>query len=684
MDENKFWNQIKEEKIKEFTYNELPENKTEGRVISANKEFLAISWKNGEIIVVDSSKSSKINDNFPKLKGPNSRILDLEFSPFNNNILASAYDDYSLLLFKISQERNSQILTYQKIPYKNHTKKVNLIDFSPVSEGIICSAASLGEILVWDVEKKDSKIELKADNDPTSVSWNPNGFLIGASTKYKNMFIFEHRIKEKVFKIEINEGKISSKFTWVDENKFVTTSWNNKKNSKMLKLWDIRNIENKEEIISMNISNNNIVVDPYIDKDNNLLYTIEKGGNSINIYNYNEGNFKRIKSTSLSKNFDCSILFDKKCLDYFKFEIDRFALYNNENICYVSFFKPNVEEFICPPYENNESLLLNEKSILGGNPESIQKISDSNDKEFNNKSIYFIKKRTEEFVIKGNNNTKKIIEKLHIKKDKSNEEKMKLIEDLKKEINEKDQIIKKNSESINNIKRESIQYKNKIEELNIKLNELEKKYEKKLDSKLEEIRQSIKNKIEKEIKKYKEKYKKKEENMKIKFDELSKIIKNLENRNDYINNNNNDSNNNNIIADNKGDFQSLIIDNIQNISKNKDYSYECTNISKLFTIINKGTNIAKIEIILKNNGNKTWPKNKTLLVFCRESEFSSDEIILLPQKPGEINTYNIIITNLQNINVGEYKNFLLFCIEDKSYGEIITFTIKIKDNELEN
>ena len=109
--------------------------------------------------------------------------------------------------------------------------------------------------------------------------------------------------------------------------------------------------------------------------------------------------------------------------------------------------------------------------------------------------------------------------------------------------------------------------------------------------------------------------------MKIKFDELSKIIKNLENKNDYINNNNNDSNNNNIIADNKGDFQSLIIDNIQNISKNKDYSYECTNISKLFTIINKGTNIAKIEIILKNNGNKTWPKNKTLLVFVENQNF---------------------------------------------------------------
>ena len=70
----------------------LSEEQTEGRLISVNEKYLAMSWKaNGLIVLVDSSKSKDIKTNSLYLKGNDSQILDLEFSSFYNNILASGH-----------------------------------------------------------------------------------------------------------------------------------------------------------------------------------------------------------------------------------------------------------------------------------------------------------------------------------------------------------------------------------------------------------------------------------------------------------------------------------------------------------------------------------------------------------------------------------------------------------------
>ena len=58
---------------------------------------------------------------------------------------------------------------------------------------------------------------------------------------------------------------------------------------------------------------------------------------------------------------------------------------------------------------------------------------------------------------------------------------------------------------------------------------------------------------------------------------------------------------------------------------------------------------------MRNNGKKSWPKGKTKLIPGTYSVLNEKEIILHPQAPGEIKSYDIIsrglkIINLNNIN----------------------------------
>ena len=172
-----------------FSNCDLSTVSTEGRLMAVNDKFLAMYWKNNsEIVIVDSSKPLTIKDNLPRIKGL-SNILDLEFSPFNNNILASCDNGNkgnSVLLWKIPENGLHENLTKEILNYNYHSKKVNFVNFNPVVSDLICSGALSGEIHVWNMIKGDKFMELKADDTPTLVTWSPNGVLIGVTTKKKN------------------------------------------------------------------------------------------------------------------------------------------------------------------------------------------------------------------------------------------------------------------------------------------------------------------------------------------------------------------------------------------------------------------------------------------------------------------------------------------------------------------
>ena len=164
---------------KEIMYNEmndkfrelsLNEDKIDGRLIAINNNYLAISWKYGDIVLVNSSIPCKIKKDEPRIKYKNNKLNDIEFSPFNNKIIASAYDDDSSVLWKIPDGELKEDITKELQIYKKHTKKVTYITFNPIVDNLLCSAALGGEIHIWNPEKGDNYIEFKSDDSPTMIS----------------------------------------------------------------------------------------------------------------------------------------------------------------------------------------------------------------------------------------------------------------------------------------------------------------------------------------------------------------------------------------------------------------------------------------------------------------------------------------------------------------------------------
>ena len=114
--------------------------------------------------------------------------------------------------------------------------------------------------------------------------------------------------------------------------------------------------------------------------------------------------------------------------------------------------------------------------------------------------------------------------------------------------------------------------------------------------------------------------------------------------------------------------------------KNKRYSYECINEDQLTLSLIKGEN-KKINIILKNNGELTWPENKTKLIFDKESIIKGNDLILLPQKCEEKINYTINVPGLDELKEGKYYLYLWFTVKGEYLGKKITIEIIVQKNE---
>ena len=222
------------------------------------------------------------------------------------------------------------------------------------------------------------------------------------------------------------------------------------------------------------------------------------------------------------------------------------------------------------------------------------------------------------------------------------------------------------------------EYYKKIDDLNSSLNK--KLQEKKLQ--LDEL----KEKTEKE-KKEKEKKEKEKKEKDINLHNSFSIFNDSNIPNDDVDNVKDDKYLEKTeikiqVPTNKETSKNMIASEQKKIVKNLFYSYKCdySNNVNLSAYIYVGTDSAKIDLVLINDGTLDWPNN-CKLIFEKNSKVKGNEIKLKSQKKDEKQKYEVIFNNLKDLDEGEYKSYLRFYRDGDFMGEKLTLTIKVKKKE---
>merc|ERR1712176_1461725 len=98
-------------------------------------------------------KVGRIDMNFPRVAGHKGAVLDLQWNPFNENIIASGSDDTTIKIWQLPDEELTETMTEPVVALKGHQRKVTIVQWHPTSNGILFSASADLTIRAWDVQK---------------------------------------------------------------------------------------------------------------------------------------------------------------------------------------------------------------------------------------------------------------------------------------------------------------------------------------------------------------------------------------------------------------------------------------------------------------------------------------------------------------------------------------------------
>ena len=327
------------------------------RPIAANDKYIVFNLSTSEILLNKGDGSEIL------LKLENENIVDLEFSPCNNGILAALNLNNTISINDLSKyDENEKQIKPKCI--LNHNDNVVSMNFNPVKPNILCSCVKEGKAYIWDIDSGNIISEINIENNPTGLSWSSNGELIGICFEngLLNIYNVDNRNNKMILSEKISQKNISSPcFSWISNNSFISVG-SGEDNTKNLSIWDNfvsseKSILGECSIYSIKINDNDSDIVPIFNRDKNLIYLLNKQDvlnpsippfPSITVYEFKDKQIIKKSEYFSSHSSNFAILISNNFFNKEENEIDRFIRYcSDENKMYfVSIFQELEKENI--------------------------------------------------------------------------------------------------------------------------------------------------------------------------------------------------------------------------------------------------------------------------------------------------------------------------------------------------
>ena len=116
------------------------------------------------------------------------------------------------------------------------------------------------------------------------------------------------------------------------------------------------------EVTMLQIDTSKTVTTPFVDRESKLLFTFGKGEARTDTFDWSEGVFKKGLSAKSAEPSICTVMWDRKYVDYNRNEVDRFARYvNSQKVNYASFTiptrrNPGYDPILYPSVDTEEAV----------------------------------------------------------------------------------------------------------------------------------------------------------------------------------------------------------------------------------------------------------------------------------------------------------------------------------------
>ena len=273
----------------------------EQQYVKASTKYWSVAMfgGGGPLVVGRHDRPGRFEDGTsPILKGHSGSVLDMEWSPFDDSLLATASEDSTIKLWSIPDSweptdekglgKKGKDFTDVMVDLPGHSKKVQLLRFHPTANNTLLSCSGDYTVKVWDVESGVPVVSYEECSDLfQDIMWDVRGDCFAVSNKDKNVRLVDGRTGKSTTTIEhAHDGVKSMKLSFFGESGKILTTGASKQSGREMKVWDLKYPSKPLCTDAVDTASGALI--PIYDQDTSVLYLCGKGDGIIRLYEFED------------------------------------------------------------------------------------------------------------------------------------------------------------------------------------------------------------------------------------------------------------------------------------------------------------------------------------------------------------------------------------------------------------
>lgn len=254
---------------------------------SVNGKYIAVSWNvggGGAVGLLDVNRPGKLQD-VPLFSGHRGAVLDLDWNPFNDSVLATGSNDATIKIWVVP-EGGPRTTDQCAQDLRGHQRKVGTVKWNPVAENILASSGADFNVCVSDARTGQATQTIGGHTQLiNSCEWNYNGSLLATACKDKKLRVLDPRSGQIIGEHDRSniQGTKGNRLIWAGKRDMIISVGFGKTNSRQYEVYDARNMS-QPVINSQKLDNGSGMLMPFYDMDTELLFLAGKGDGNIRYY----------------------------------------------------------------------------------------------------------------------------------------------------------------------------------------------------------------------------------------------------------------------------------------------------------------------------------------------------------------------------------------------------------------
>ncbi|OHS99861.1 Coronin-A [Tritrichomonas foetus] len=323
-------------------------NQVDSNMLAANSTYLAYPYDTrggGSFGVLKVGGSGKVGTNTPLFSGHKAPVLDVAFSPFNDDIVASASEDATIRLWKIEEE-NGRIKNNhdgQLSILTGHGRKVSRLVFNNLVNNALASFGFENAIKLWDISKGQAVATIKGPSNGQflDINWSQDGNRLVLPAKDKKLHVYDVRAGTETLCCPSHPNIKGSRAVFYNKLNYIFTTGFSSQAARQIMLRDERNPE--KPLQTEDVDYNAGIMIPFMDPDNGVVFCFGRGDTGAKYYELREDAppIMALSGFMLQESIRAVALAPKTAVDTSICEIDCFyAITNSKHLIHLPLIVP--------------------------------------------------------------------------------------------------------------------------------------------------------------------------------------------------------------------------------------------------------------------------------------------------------------------------------------------------------